>query len=184
MTQPDEIRSDNPTPWGAASTFLSSSGGSEGGGLPLNSKLKRGVVGAARDKRGGPCVHSSNFGRKWELHEYKIAKVAMLVPDDVRMPINIFSTANILALQTVPKSADGQPARTVYLWYIDSARANATVLTLLHATLANVVERLDREKEQARSILDKLDISEIDEDESRFNPSERENLKGWETKRG
>ncbi|CUA73370.1 hypothetical protein RSOLAG22IIIB_10761 [Rhizoctonia solani] len=152
MTQLDKIHS-GPIPikkysgtFVIRSTFLSISVGE--GKLPSNPKVKRGVVGAVRDLWGGSCVHFSNFGPKWELDEYKIAKAAMLAPDDVRIPVNIFSTANKLALQAVPKYADGQPARTGYLWYIESARANATI--------ANVVERLDREKEQARSILDKL----------------------------
>ncbi|CAE6398199.1 unnamed protein product [Rhizoctonia solani] len=101
------------------STFLSISVGE--GKLPSNPKVKRGVVGAVRDLWGGSCVHFSNFGPKWELDEYKIAKAAMLAPDDVRIPVNICSTANKLALQAVPKYADGQPARTVYLWVDEEA---------------------------------------------------------------
>ncbi|KAG8742554.1 RNA polymerase III subunit C82 [Ceratobasidium sp. 423] len=107
----------------------------------------------------------------------------MLAPNDVRVLVNTLNTANIVALQEVPKSADRQPARTIYLWYIDSARANATVLASLHGTLANIIERLGTEKERVQSILDKRDRSDIAGDESRLNRGEREDLKEWEAKR-
>ncbi|CAE6470055.1 unnamed protein product [Rhizoctonia solani] len=183
---------DNPTPWGVASAFLSISGGGGGGGgkvaiefEAISRRLKRGVVeGAVRDRWGDhACRILRVLDEKGKLHEDHIAKIAMLAPNDVRILVNTLNTANILALQEVPKSADRQPARTIYLWYIDSARANATVLASLHATLANIIERLDTEKERVQSILDKRDRSDIAGDESRLNRGEREDLKEWETKR-
>ncbi|CAE6341174.1 unnamed protein product [Rhizoctonia solani] len=183
---------DNPTPWGVASAFLSISGGGGGGGgkvavefEAISRRLKRGVVeGAVRDRWGDhACRILRVLDEKGKLHEDHIAKIAMLAPNDVRVLVNTLNTANIVALQEVPKSADRQPARTIYLWYIDSARANATILASLHGTLANIVERLDIEKERVQSILDKRDRSDIAGDESRLNRGEREDLKEWETKR-
>lgn len=107
----------------------------------------------------------------------------MLAPNDVRVLVNTLSTANIVALQEVPKSVDRQPARTIYLWYIDPARAHATVLASLHGTLANIMERLSTEKGRVQSILDKRDRSDIAGDENRLNRGEREDLREWETKR-
>jgi DNA-directed RNA polymerase III subunit RPC3 len=107
----------------------------------------------------------------------------MLAPNDVRVLVNTLNTANIVALQEVPKSADRQPARTIYLWYIDSARAHATILASLHGTLGNILERLATEKERVQSILDKRDRSDIAGDENRLNRGEREDLREWEAKR-
>ncbi|KAF8734231.1 RNA polymerase III subunit RPC82, partial [Rhizoctonia solani] len=183
---------DNPTTWGVASAFLSISGSGGGGGgkvavefEAISRRLKRGVVeGAVRDRWGDhACRILRVLDEKGKLHEDHIAKIAMLAPNDVRVLVNTLNTANIVALQEVPKSADRQPARTIYLWYIDSARANATILASLHGTLANIVERLDVEKERVQSILDKRDRSDIAGDESRLNRGEREDLKEWETKR-
>ncbi|KAJ1307949.1 hypothetical protein OPQ81_002026 [Rhizoctonia solani] len=183
---------DNPTPWGVAGAFLSITGGGGGGGgkvavefEAISKRLKRGVVeGAVRDRWGDhACRILRVLDEKGKLHEDHIAKIAMLAPNDVRVLVNTLNTANIIALQEVPKSADRQPARTIYLWYIDSARANATVLASLHGTLANIVERLGTEKERVQSILDKRDRVDIAGDESRLNRGEREDLKEWEAKR-
>ncbi|KAF8599598.1 hypothetical protein BDV93DRAFT_497587 [Ceratobasidium sp. AG-I] len=183
---------DNPTPWGVASAFLSISGGGGGGGgkvaielEAITRRLKRGVLeGAVRDRWGDhACRILRVLDEKGKLHEDHIAKIAMLAPNDVRVIVNTLNTANIVALQEVPKSADRQPARTIYLWYIDSARAHATVLASLHDTLGNCVERLDTEKERVQSIIDKRDRSDIAGDETRLDRGEREDLREWEAKR-
>ncbi|KAB5593960.1 DNA-directed RNA polymerase III subunit C3 [Ceratobasidium theobromae] len=183
---------DNPTPWGVASAFLSISGGGGGGGgkvaiefEAISKRLKRGVVeGVVRDRWGDhACRILRVLDEKGKLHEDHIAKIAMLAPNDVRVLVNTLSTANIVALQEVPKSVDRQPARTIYLWYIDPARAHATVLASLHGTLANIMERLSTEKGRVQSILDKRDRSDIAGDENRLNRGEREDLREWETKR-
>lgn len=172
----------------------------------ITRRLKRGVLeGAVRDRWGDhACRILRVLDEKGKLHEdhvgfrptsssalpylpasrsSQIAKIAMLAPNDVRVVVNTLNTANIVALQEVPKSADRQPARTIYLWYIDSARAHATVLAALHGTLGNCVERLDTEKERVQSIIDKRDRSDIAGDESRLDRGEREDLREWEAKR-
>ncbi|KAF8753306.1 RNA polymerase III subunit RPC82 [Rhizoctonia solani] len=152
----------------------------------ISRRLKRGVVEGAVAIAG--VTTRAEYFESWTKKEnfmkiMYIAKIAMLAPNDVRVLVNTLNTANIVALQEVPKSADRQPARTIYLWYVDSARANATILASLHGTLANIVERLDVEKERVQSILDKRDRSDIAGDESRLNRGEREDLKEWEMKR-
>ncbi|KAG8724127.1 RNA polymerase III subunit C82 [Ceratobasidium sp. 395] len=182
---------DNPTPWGVAGAFLSMSGGGGGGGKvaiefeAITKRLKRGVLeGAVRDRWGDhACRILRVLDEKGKLHEDHIAKTAMLAPNDVRVVVNTLNTANIVALQEVPKSADRQPARTIYLWYIDPARAHATVLAALHSTLANCVERLSVEQQRVQSILDKRDRSDIAGDEGRLDRGEREDLREWESKK-
>ncbi|KAG9084886.1 RNA polymerase III subunit C82 [Ceratobasidium sp. UAMH 11750] len=183
---------DNPTPWGVAGAFLSTSGRGGGGGgkvaiefEAITKRLKRGVLeGAVRDRWGDhACRILRVLDEKGKLHEDHIAKIAMLAPNDVRVVVNTLNTANIVALQEVPKSADRQPARTIYLWYIDPARAHATVLAALHSTLANCVERLSVEQQRVQSILDKRDRSDIAGDEGRLDRGEREDLREWETER-
>ncbi|KAG8738592.1 RNA polymerase III subunit C82 [Ceratobasidium sp. 414] len=183
---------DNPTPWGVAGAFLGTTGGGGGGGgkvaiefEAITKRLKRGVLeGAVRDRWGDhACRILRVLDEKGKLHEDHIAKIAMLAPNDVRVLVNTLNTANIVALQEVPKSADRQPARTIYLWYIDPARAHATVLAALHSTLANCLERLGAEQQRVQSILDKRDRSDIAGDEGRLDRGEREDLREWEAKR-
>ncbi|QRV90096.1 DNA-directed RNA polymerase III subunit C3 [Ceratobasidium sp. AG-Ba] len=183
---------DNPTPWGVAGAFLSTSAGAGGGGgkvsiefEAITKRLKRGVLeGAVRDRWGDhACRILRVLDEKGKLHEDHIAQIAMLAPNDVRVIVNTLNSANIVALQEVPKSADRQPARTIYLWYIDPARAHATVLAALHSTLGNCVERVCVEQQRVQSILDKRDRSDVAGDEGRLDRGEREDLRDWEAKR-
>ena len=53
-----------------------------------------------------------------KLRITQISKVGMMAPKDVRPLLSAMAADSIISLQEVPKSADRNPARTFFLWYV------------------------------------------------------------------
>ena len=61
----------------------------------------------------------------------QIAKVAMMANKDVRPLLSAMSSDCLISTQEVPKSADHNPTRTFYLWWVASRRLVAVGLMIL-----------------------------------------------------
>lgn len=61
----------------------------------------------------------------------KISKVGMMAPKDVRPLLTAMAADSLISLQEVPKSADRNPARTFFLWYVPVEHCCTHMLMLL-----------------------------------------------------
>ncbi|EJD53249.1 hypothetical protein AURDEDRAFT_180799 [Auricularia subglabra TFB-10046 SS5] len=181
---------DNPTPAGVAGSFLSTS--SSAGKVQveydiIHRRLRRRVLEAVvRERFGDDGVRIIRIllatGKMDDKH---IAKVAMKPPKDVRTVLAGMSSAGIIAMQEVPKSADRAPIRTFYLWHVDLPKTYAVLLRNLYKTLFNIQMRKRAEEEDnalIRGILDKCERGGL-RDESQLTRPEREMLADWQEKR-
>ncbi|KAI0818906.1 hypothetical protein BC629DRAFT_1465091 [Irpex lacteus] len=180
---------DNPTPSGKASSFLSVNGSKVQVEYEVVARrLRRRVLEAvARERYGeeGVRVVGLLLG-VGKMDEKQISKIGMMDPKDVRPLLTAMSAESIVSLQEVAKSADRNPARTFFLWYVDLQKAYAVILSSLYKTLYNISRRRQHEEHEPllRAVLDKRQRTDVREDEERLlTRNEREMVRVWEKRR-
>ncbi|KIY43706.1 hypothetical protein FISHEDRAFT_52951 [Fistulina hepatica ATCC 64428] len=119
-----------------------------------------------------------------KMDEKEISKVVMMAAKDVRPLLSAMAADSLVATQEVPKTADRNPTRTFYLWYVDLRKAYAAILRGLYQTLYNIGQRRQAEEEEpvVRAVLEKRQRTDVSQDESLLTRLEREVLAEWERK--
>ncbi|EIW85372.1 hypothetical protein CONPUDRAFT_118168 [Coniophora puteana RWD-64-598 SS2] len=121
-----------------------------------------------------------------KMDEKQIAKVAMLPSKDLRPLLSALSSDFIISTQEVPRSADRNPTRTFYLWYVDLNRAYTSILRSLYKTLFNIGLRRSAEAREPNvaAVLVKRERTDVAADEvNLLTRLEREILNSWEARR-
>ncbi|KAG1819506.1 RNA polymerase III subunit RPC82-domain-containing protein [Suillus subaureus] len=181
---------DNPTPAGKAASFISLIDNKVYVEFGLVSKrLRRRVLEAvARERHGDDGVRIVrlllDIGK---MDEKQIAKVAMMPNNVVRPLLAALSSDFLISTQEVPRSADRNPTRTFYLWYlvhVDLHKAYSALLGHLYKTLYNIGMRRQAEQEEptVKAVLAKRARTDVAQDETLLSRMERDVLKEWETK--
>lgn len=103
----------------------------------------------------------------------------------VRPLLTLLSADSLVSIQEVPKGADRNPQRTIYLWYVDLRKAYSVLLGNFYKTLYNIGARrlAEEEDETVKAVLAKSERSDVREDQSLLSRVEREVLKTWEERR-
>ncbi|KZP23704.1 hypothetical protein FIBSPDRAFT_815444 [Athelia psychrophila] len=180
--------SDNPTPVGRAGSFLSMVGAKIQVEFEIVCRrLRRRVLEAVtRERHGEDGVRLLRLLLDTGMMDEKqISKVSMLSPKEARPLLSAMASESLVSIQEVPKSADRNPTRTFYLWYVDLHKAYSVLLGSLYKTLYNIsVRRRAEEEEPAlKAVLEKRERSDVSEDESLLTRMERETLQQWESKK-
>ncbi|KAH8107162.1 hypothetical protein BXZ70DRAFT_916661 [Cristinia sonorae] len=180
---------DNPTPSGQASSFVSFSGSKVQVEFAIiRHRLKRRVIEAVvRERYGEDAVRIVRLLLDTgKMEEKLISKVGMMAPKDVRPLLTALSAESLISVTEIAKSADRNPARMFFLWYVDLQKACSIQLGHLYKTLYNIVARRQAEEEEAgvKAVLEKRQRSDVSQDEERYlTRNEREVLAAWEKKR-
>jgi len=150
---------DNPTPAGQAGAFTSRFVGGGGGGEgkvqvefeTIAERMRRRLVeGYVRERWGDGAGRV--LGVLWGgtmMDERQIAKVCLMQAAVVRSALTALQSAGFLSLQQVPKTPQREPARSFFLWYCSPQTCYAALLSTLYGTIANLLERLEREEDAA-----------------------------------
>ncbi|KAG8991695.1 RNA polymerase III subunit C82, partial [Tulasnella sp. 427] len=181
---------DNHTPAGLASAFMAPVTGGGGSGRVtvefdrIGRRLKQRVYESnVRERFGDDAVKVIRILLdKGKMDEKHLSKVALIAPNVLRPLLTRLSAASLVSLQEVPKSADRNPSRTYYLWYVDLAKAYSNLLSALYQTLANIVARTVEEESQVRPSLDKRDRTDLNGQEHLLNRHDLAVLNVWEEK--
>ncbi|KAJ8508552.1 hypothetical protein ONZ45_g9186 [Pleurotus djamor] len=177
---------DNPTPAGRAAAFLSftSSKVQIDFELVAHRLRKRVLEAVAREKHGDQGVRIIRLLLETGKMDEKQAFV-MMPNKDVRPLLSALAADYLISTQEVAKSADHNPTRTFYLWYVDLQKAYSVILGHLYKTLYNIGVRRQAEQEDSsvKAVLDKTQRSDVAADMNLLTPMEQETLKEWETKR-
>ncbi|KAH9998118.1 hypothetical protein BJV74DRAFT_768004 [Russula compacta] len=176
---------DNPTPAGKASSFISLTGSKIYVEFEIvASRLRRRVLEAVtRERHGDDGVRVLRLLLdSGKVDEKQVSKLAMIAPRDVRPLLSVMSAESLISIQEVPKSADRNPTRMFYLWYVDLPKACSVLLGNLYKTLYNINVRKQAETEEAsvKAVLEKRERSDVSQDEGLLTRNERETLKEWE----
>ncbi|KAI9064257.1 hypothetical protein FKP32DRAFT_1626167 [Trametes sanguinea] len=180
---------DNPTAAGRAASFVSLGGSRVQVEFEIIAKrLQRRVLEAvARERHGDEGVRIMRLLLDTGMMDEKqISKIGMMAPKDVRPLLSAMSAESLVSLQEVPKSADRNPTRMFYLWYVDLQKASAVQIRNLYKTLYNIAARRQAEQDEPllKAVLEKRQRSDVSQDEERLlTRNERELLAEWEKKR-
>ncbi|KAG6897841.1 hypothetical protein C0992_010329 [Termitomyces sp. T32_za158] len=176
---------DNPTPAGRAGSFVSFSSSKVQVEFEIIvRRLRRRVIeSVTRERHGAEGVRLLrlllNTGK---MDEKQVSKVAMMAAKDSRPLLAALAADSLISTQEVPKSADRNPTRTFYLWYVDLNKAYSVILGNLYKTLYNIRmrRRAEMEASDVRAVLEKRERSDVSQDESLLSRLERDILKEWE----
>ncbi|KAF8644133.1 hypothetical protein AX16_008661 [Volvariella volvacea WC 439] len=176
---------DNPTPAGKASAFISFSSSKiqvefETVGRRLRRRMLESVT---REKYGTEGIRILRLLLSvGKLDEKQISKVVMMAAKDVRPLLTSMTADCLISTQEVAKSADRNPTRTIYLWYVDLHKAYSVILGNLYKTLYNIGTRRQGEKEvpEVKAVLEKRERTDVQQDESLLTRLERDILTEWQ----
>jgi DNA-directed RNA polymerase III subunit RPC3 len=83
-------------------------------------------------------------------------------------------------LQEVPKDAQRQPSKTIFLWYFDPDRVCSSVLEDTYKAMSRTLQRIKFERNLRRDFLDKTERSDVKGNEERWlSEGELEQLQRW-----
>ncbi|KAG6874316.1 hypothetical protein C0995_001541 [Termitomyces sp. Mi166 len=178
---------DNPTPTGRAGSFISFSSSKVQVEFEIiGRRLRRRVLeSVTRERHGAEGVRILrlllNTGK---MDEKQVSKIAMMAPKDVRPLLAALAADSLISTQEVPKSADRNPTRTFYLWYVDLNKAYSVILGNLYKSLYNIRmrRRAEMEASDVKAVLEKRERSDVSQDEGLLSRLERDILKEWEMK--
>ena len=84
----------------------------------------------------------------------------MIQPKDCRNVLGRLSEAGVLEMHEVVRSKTDK-ARSIFLWFVDSERWTATLLSLAYQTLGNLEARRDHEEARTRDVHEKAKREDI-----------------------
>lgn len=182
---------DNPTPAGRAASFVSFVGSMTGKVHVefeiICRRLRRRVLeSVARERYGDEAVRIIRMLLdNGKMGGEQIAKAAMMPATTVRALLTSLSADTLISIQEVPKGADRNPQRTIYLWYVDLPKAYNVLLSNFYKMLYNIGMRRRKEAEDPtiRAVLEKSERSDVKADPSLLSRVEREVLRSWEERR-
>ncbi|KXN90490.1 DNA-directed RNA polymerase III subunit RPC3 [Leucoagaricus sp. SymC.cos] len=178
---------DNPTPAGKAASFVSFNSSKVQVEFDIvGRRLRRHVLeSVTKEKHGNEGVRILRLLMgTGKMDDKQISKIVMMAGKDVRSLLTALATDSLISTQEVPKSADRNPTRTFYLWYVDQHKAFSTILGQVCKSLYNISmrRRAEREVPEVKAVLEKRERSDVRQDESLLTRLERELVKEWEGK--
>ncbi|TFK55025.1 hypothetical protein OE88DRAFT_1653647 [Heliocybe sulcata] len=179
---------DNPTAAGRSASFVSFGGSKIQVEFEIVCRrLRRRILEAVtRERHGDDAVRLVRLLMDTgKMDEKQISKVAMMAQKDVRPLLSALSADSLVSLQDVPRTADRNPVRTFYLWYVDLAKAYTMLLDFLYKSLYNIGTRRQAEAHDpaVKAVLDKRERSDVMQDERLLTTVERKMIQEWESKR-
>lgn len=120
---------------------------------------------------------------KGKLDEKRLQEISLLPFKDLRQVLASMQTGGFVDLQEVPRDAQRQPSRTIYLWFHDADRICASVIEDIYKAMAGCLRRLKTERERLKEFLEKTERSDVKGNEERYlSEGELRSLASWREK--
>ncbi|KAM3824646.1 DNA-directed RNA polymerase III subunit RPC3 isoform 1-T1 [Vipera latastei] len=142
--------------------FVGKSGDSGGGMYVIN--LHKGLASLAtatlesivQERFGSRCARIFRLLlRKRHLEQKQIEDFAMIPAKEAKEMMYKMLSANIVALQEIPKTPDHAPSRTFYLYTVNTLSSARMQLQRCYKCVANLIERRLHETKENRRLLEK-----------------------------
>ncbi|KAF7115121.1 hypothetical protein CNMCM5793_001355 [Aspergillus hiratsukae] len=105
---------------------------------------------------------------KGKLDEKRLQEISLLPFKDLRQVLASMQTGGFVDLQEVPRDAQRQPSRTIYLWYYDPDRICNSVLQDTYKAMSRCLQRLRFERSRLKDFLEKTERSDVKGNEERY----------------
>lgn len=117
---------------------------------------------------------------KGKLDEKSLQEIGLLGAKDLRQTLAQLKQMGYVDLQEVPREAQRQPNRTIFLWFHDSERVRKVLLENLYKAMSRLMQRLKFEKAKLSSTLEKIERTDVQgREESAMSEAELRVLKRW-----
>ncbi|CAG7921894.1 unnamed protein product [Penicillium olsonii] len=122
---------------------------------------------------------------KGKLDEKRLQEISLLPFKDLRQTLASMQTGGFVDLQEVPRDAQRQPSKTIYLWYYDPDRVCSSILEDTYKAMSRCLQRIKFEREREKDFLEKTERTDVKGHEEEFlSEAELEHLKYWRAKEG
>ncbi|OJJ44866.1 hypothetical protein ASPZODRAFT_17782 [Penicilliopsis zonata CBS 506.65] len=120
---------------------------------------------------------------KGKLDEKRLQEISLLPFKDLRQVLASMQAGGFVDLQEVPRDAQRQPSRTIYLWFYDPDRVAAGILEDTYKAMSRCLQRIRFERARLREFLDKTERSDVKGNEERYlSEGELKTLHQWRAK--
>ncbi|KAL4915589.1 DNA-directed RNA polymerase III subunit rpc3 [Aspergillus aurantiobrunneus] len=120
---------------------------------------------------------------KGKLDEKRLQEISLLPFKDLRQVLASMQTGGFVDLQEVPRDAQRQPSRTIYLWYYDPDRIRDSILQDTYKSMSRCLQRLRFERDRLKDFLEKTERSDVKGNEELYlSEGELEKLREWRAK--
>ncbi|KAL3459856.1 DNA-directed RNA polymerase III subunit rpc3 [Aspergillus heterothallicus] len=120
---------------------------------------------------------------KGKLDEKRLQEISLLPFKDLRQVLASMQTGGFVDLQEVPRDAQRQPSRTIFLWFYDPDRIRDSILEDTYKSMSRCLQRLRYERSRLKEFLEKTERSDVKGNEERYlSEGELERLREWRAK--
>lgn len=120
---------------------------------------------------------------KGKLDEKRLQEISLLPFKDLRQVLASMQTGGFVDLQEVPRDAQRQPSRTIYLWFYDPDRIRNSILQDTYKSMSRCLQRLRFERGRLKDFLEKTERSDVKGNEELYlSEGELERLREWRAK--
>ncbi|PGH23143.1 hypothetical protein AJ80_02774 [Polytolypa hystricis UAMH7299] len=118
-----------------------------------------------------------------KLDEKRLQEISLMAIKELRQILARMESAGFVELQEVPRDAQHQPSRTIYLWFFDADRVTSMVLEDAYKCMARCLQRVKVERGKIRWFLEKTERTDVRGNEERYlSTAELEMLREWREK--
>jgi DNA-directed RNA polymerase III subunit RPC3 len=120
---------------------------------------------------------------KGKLDEKRLQEISLLPFKDLRQVLASMQGGGFVDLQEVPRDAQRQPSRTIFLWFYDPDRVCNSVLEDTYRAMSRCLQRLRFERNRLKEFLEKTERSDVKGNEERYlSEAELTLLEQWKAK--
>ena len=148
----------------------------------LSSTLSHMAITQIASSRYGPLAARliNILTQKGKLDDKTLSTYGLMNLKTMRSLLNSMQLSGLIQIQEIPRDANRQPSRTLYLWSFDLERAKHRVLEDCYLATDRLVRRLRIEKDKVRSLIEKAGRSDVQGREEEFlTEAEMGALRKW-----
>lgn len=120
---------------------------------------------------------------KGKLDEKRLQEISLLPFKDLRQVLASMQAGGFVDLQEVPRDAQRQPSRTIYLWFYDPDRVSSSLLEDTYKAMSRCLQRMKFERNRLKDLLEKAERSDVKGNEELYlSEPELKTLEQWRAK--
>ena len=120
---------------------------------------------------------------KGRVDEKYLQELVLMSAKELRQRLASLHRAGFIDLQEVPREAQRQPSRTIYLWFYDLERVKQTVIEDTYKTMSRCLQRLKFEKAKVRQLIERGQKTNTNNQKSSLlSKAELQTLAAWQWK--
>lgn len=120
---------------------------------------------------------------KGKLDEKRLQEISLLPFRDLRQTLASMQSGGYVDLQEVPRDAQRQPSKTIFLWYYDPDRVCSSLLEDTYRAMSRTLQRIRFERGLLKDFLEKTERTDVKGHEEEYlTEGELERLQRWKNK--